>query len=100
MRKLLLAGTGVLLLAGGGVALAQMPPPPAGPGPQDGATGPRERMEMRMMHMRPRAAGFRLRRGDAEIDIRCAPNEPMQACVNAAGTLIDKVAAMQQPRTQ
>ena len=30
------------------------------------------------------AARFHFRRGDAEIDIKCAANEPMQACVTAA----------------
>jgi hypothetical protein len=47
------------------------------------------------MHGQPmmmqRAAMFRFRRGDAEIDIKCATDESTQACVEAAGTLIDKL---------
>jgi hypothetical protein len=62
---------------------------------------------MRMMHGRhhgPRsdpAAHFRFRRGDAEIDIHCALQEPMRACVDAASTLLDKVQSMgaQPPQT-
>jgi hypothetical protein len=94
MRKILLAGTGLMLLAGGGVALAQMPP--GGPG---GRGGPDDmeahgRMEMHHhMRMRPGAA-FRFRRGDAEIDVRCAVREPMQACVAAASALLDKVSSL------
>ena len=98
MRKYLLAATGVALLAGGGVALAQMPPD-GGPG------GPEQHHEhWGMMHgMRPRgdgAAFFRFRRGDAEMDIKCPMTENVQACVTAAGSLMDKVSGIQQPKAQ
>lgn len=103
MKKILLVGAGLALFAGGGVAMAQMPPGgqdgpgPHGPGP---GMGPRERMEM-MQHMRmpPRGAAFRFRRGDAEIDVRCAEREPMQACVAAATALMDKVTSLQPAKT-
>ena len=48
-----------------------------------------ERGERRMM-MRTTAAIFRIRRGDTSIFIKCADNESTQACVAAAGTLLDK----------
>ena len=50
----------------------------------------------RMMEaMRPvsKAARFQFSRGEAEVDIRCAEDEPMRACADAAGVLIDKLAA-------
>ena len=40
-----------------------------------------------------RAAAFMIERGDTKIHVRCAENEPMQACVNAASALLDKVAS-------
>lgn len=36
-------------------------------------------------------ARFRFSRGNATIDIKCPPNEPLQNCVEAASRLIDKV---------
>ena len=97
MRKVFLIGTGLALLGGGGVALAQVPP--GGPDGMERDTGPHERMEMHHMHMRPRGAAFRFRKGDTEIDIRCAVREPMQACVAAASALMDKVSSMQPAKT-
>lgn len=41
----------------------------------------------------PPGASFRIQRGDVRLGVRCAPNEPMQACVAAASALLDKVAA-------
>jgi hypothetical protein len=43
-----------------------------------------------MMMARTNAAIFRIRRGDTSIFIKCAENEPTQACVTAAGSLLDK----------
>jgi hypothetical protein len=40
-----------------------------------------------------KAASFSIERGDTRIRIRCAESEPMQACVNAASALLDKVSA-------
>lgn len=41
----------------------------------------------------PPGAHFRLRREGSLIDVRCAENEPMKACVDAAAVLLDKAAA-------
>jgi hypothetical protein len=43
-----------------------------------------------MMMARTTAAIFRIRRGDTSIFIKCADNESTQACIAAAGTLLDK----------
>ncbi len=102
MRKLLLIGAGLAVLTGSGAALAQAPQ--GGPGGQ-GGPGPEMREHWKMMrHMHHQeedgAASFRFRRGDAEMDIKCPSNEQVQACVAAAGTLMDKVSGMQQPKPQ
>ncbi len=106
MRKLILIGAGVAVLAGGGVALAQMPPGgPDGPMSQGrgsqgmGPEGQHERWQM-MEHMRQRhreggAAAFRFRKGDMEVGIRCSDREPTQVCVAAASALIDRLANTQ-----
>ncbi len=47
---------------------------------------------------RPRGAHFSFRRGDARIDIQCPANQSLKDCVDAAGTLIDKVSSM-RPHT-
>jgi len=112
MRKYLLIGAGLGALAVAGVAMAQTPPgpgpggppppPPAGdqggpgrPGGPMGGPGWGGPMGMRgRMMMRSQSAGFIYRRGDTMFGVRCAANEPTQACVNAAGTLLDKL----QPR--
>ena len=111
MKKYFLVMTGVALLAGSGVALAQMPPPggPQGGPPPNGPEHHEEGMhhgegmhhEGWMHHGRHEAgsAFFRFRRGDAEMDIKCPASETVQACVAAAGSLMDKVGAMQQPKT-
>ena len=53
--------------------------------------GSREgRMMMAHMMARTTAAIFHIRRGDTSIFIKCADNESTQACVAAAGTLLDK----------
>jgi hypothetical protein len=116
MRKFLLAGAAIALA--GSMARAQNAPgaPSEQPG-QSSGRGPmmmrgmmgdddemsgrgrgerdddemsgRERGERRMM-MRTTAAIFRIRRGDTSIFIKCADNESTQACVAAAGMLLDK----------
>jgi len=47
---------------------------------------------MMMAHMMAQTTGaiFHIRRGDTSVFIRCAENESTQACVTAAGTLLDK----------
>jgi hypothetical protein len=101
MRKFLLASAAIALA--GSMARAQNAPgaPSEQPG-QSSERGPMmmrgmmgdegemsERGERRMM-MRTTAAIFRIRRGDTSIFIKCADNESTQACVAAAGTLLDK----------
>ena len=95
MRRYLLIATG-LMLAGTGVALAQTPPGGADGGPDQH----REHGGMMhgMHHGGDGAAFFRFRRGDAEMDVKCPATENVQACVAAAGSLMDKVSGMQQPK--
>jgi len=47
---------------------------------------------MRHMMEGGKAAHFSFRRGDSRVDIKCAADEPMKACVDAAMTLADKLA--------
>ena len=114
-RVLFATGAGALLMAG--VAMAQpapgpnadAPPPPRpgregpgrdGPGHEGpGREGHRGEMGgpgrggwMRRMMEDGKAARFELRRGDMHIDIKCAADEPMKACVDAATQLLDRVA--------
>ncbi len=102
MRKYLLIAAGAAILASGGAALAQTPPPG---GPDGGPDQHRERGGERggmMYHGRMRGDGapfFRFRRGDAEMDIKCPAGENVQACVTAAGSLMDKVSGL-QPKAQ
>lgn len=118
MHKPLVLATAALL---GSVALAaaQPSPPPAPPPPAadaapaqpmgDGMRGDRMREHMRdgpgmmrggdmrggmgMMQHGARAARFRFERDGATVSIQCAENETTRACVDAAGVLIDKLAA-------
>jgi hypothetical protein len=39
-------------------------------------------------------AGFWLRSGDTRLGVRCDPNEPMRACVEAATTLLDRMRSL------
>lgn len=103
MKKFLLIGTGVLFLAGTGAAFAQMPP--NGPGGDEDHMGPPHgphMMEMMHHHWEQMhheedngamagGAAFRFRRGDMEIGIKCAEEEPTFVCVRAAGMLLDKL---------
>jgi hypothetical protein len=103
MRKFLLAGAAIALA--GSMAHAQNAP--GAPSEQSGQSSERGRMMMRgmmgdedemsgrergehRMMMRTTAAIFRVQRGDTSIFIKCADNEPTQACVAAAGMLLDK----------
>lgn len=119
MKRYLLIGTGIALLAGGGVALAQMSPggmdrmerggydgsEMRGPGMHGpGMMPPHDYDMMRRHHGEGEgpgsAAAFRFKRGDMEIGIRCSEREPVQACVNAASALFDKInGASSAPKT-
>jgi len=69
---------------------------PHGPMGERGGWGMRHGHAEMMRRMGPppsKAAHFRLRRGDALIDVKCADDEPMKACVDAASVLLDKAAA-------
>ena len=48
-------------------------------------------------HHRPRGARFTFTRGNARVDIQCPANQSLKDCVDAAGTLIDKVMRMNPP---
>ena len=55
--------------------------------------GPGMMHMMHEMHRPPsKAAHFRFRKGDAMVDIKCADDEPMKACVDAGSALLDKLA--------
>ncbi len=122
------AGRPVLLLPlpNGGYAIAQQSDqangPEAGSGPHGpgmpGMPGKPPRGGMQMMggpmgregmghhhgwmrrgeEQQGRRRVFAFRRGDANIFIRCAADEPTHACAAAASMLIDKVASMGRPR--
>lgn len=101
------------LLGSATLVAAQPSPPPAPPPvatdapaqPQPDGDGMRDRMRggpgmMRDAHMRrmeeehgPHAARFRFEKDGAMVGIQCANNETTRACVDAAGVLIDKLAA-------
>ncbi|EHM03027.1 hypothetical protein HMPREF9946_00518 [Acetobacteraceae bacterium AT-5844] len=123
MKKILMLGAGIVMLGVGGVAMAQAPQPPAGAPPQAEAQAPRPEGrgpgERGPRHAGPgehgprhhgmrgphrfgpppsKAASFMIERGDTRIRIRCAENEPMQACVAAASALLDKASTTVQPR--
>jgi hypothetical protein len=52
----------------------------------------------RMMMQAMGGARFHFTRGNARIDVRCSAQEDMQACVRAAGELLDKVAELHGAR--
>jgi hypothetical protein len=90
-------------------AAAQPAPPPAGPrpGPEAGAPpppppggphgGPRGQRGGPDAPPPPKAAHFRLERGDTALDVKCAADEPMRACADIALQLLDKLAALPAP---
>lgn len=93
MKTLPLA-TSVLAFIGTVGAGAQPAPSP------ESATGPGAPPAWRDGHPigpfpfpRPRATIFRLKRGDAEIIVKCAEDEPTKACAEAASQFLDKAAA-------
>lgn len=99
MIRYLLIGTCAAVLAGGGVALAQMPPGGHdGDGPH-GSMDHEEHMGDMMEHMHrhhggggmPHGTAFHFKKGDAEVDIACSEGESVQACVAGASALLDKL---------
>ena len=111
MNRVLIAGAGFGAMLAAGVAAAQSPPAPPGAspppppgemrGPHGGPDGdmrgphggPGMMRAMHEMHHRDsKAAHFRFRKGDAMVDIKCADDEPMKACVDAGSALLDKLA--------
>jgi len=56
--------------------------------------GMRPMMPHRRMMLRGQAAHFHFARGNARIDVTCSVQEDTEACVRAAGTLIDKIAEL------
>lgn len=51
----------------------------------------------RRFHHHSRGARFTFTNGKSRVDIRCPANQSLKDCVEAAGTLIDKVARMGPP---
>ncbi|MXP64684.1 hypothetical protein E0493_15130 [Roseomonas sp. M0104] len=114
MRKLLIPVMGAAFLGLAGLAAAQPAPPPgpgnggppaagneAPPGPPmrgpgghghpDGGRGPGGGMMGPHHPPPPPGAAFMLRRGNDSIAIHCSERESMQACVNAASAMLDKM---------
>lgn len=116
MKRFLLAGLALSVLAG--TAIAQTPPPPPGaeqaaPAPDDASMSPRvdadddddaappppprdvrEHRPMRPDGHRPppsRAAHFHIKSGDTKIDVKCAENEPMKVCADLLMQILDRV---------
>lgn len=83
-RLLCLAGAATLLL--GTAATAQMPPRGSRPGPEADAPPPPPPPS--------KAAHFIFERGDARIDVKCADDEPSEACADTTSQLLDKIQAL------
>src|SRR3954452_13540409 len=106
MKELLVAVAGCVLLASSSPAWAQPAQYGRGPNPYGGyARGgwrggdddgdPDDRRSYRRLdHSRGGGAQFWLRSGDTRLGVRCDPNEPMRACLDAAMTLLDKARSM------
>jgi hypothetical protein len=63
------------------------PLPPGGPGPRGQRPSPPPE----------KAAHFRLQRGDALLDVKCADEEPMKACADLALQMVDRLQALPKP---
>jgi hypothetical protein len=63
------------------------PPPPGAPGPHGQRPPPPPE----------RAAHFRLQRGDALVDVKCADEEPMKTCADLALHMIDRLQTLSKP---
>ena len=62
------------------------PPPPGGPQRGPGPDGPPPPP--------PKGAHFRLERGDARIDVKCADEDSMKACADITLQLLDKLGTL------
>ena len=110
MKHLVMPTLALMLF--GGAAMAQTaappPPPPADesampngppPGPDADEAGPRGPKGppggpgLRRPPPPSKAAHFRLRRGDMEVDAKCADDEPTKGCVDAVILLMDRMGA-------
>lgn len=116
--KTMILGAAALLCATAAFAQTPPPPPPGGPGPEAGAPppppppgGPRGREAGAPPPPPPsgprrgpdgppppppppKAAHFRLEKGDAALDVKCDDSEPMRACADIAIQLLDKLATL------
>jgi hypothetical protein len=63
------------------------PPPPAGPAPRGQRPPPPPE----------RAAHFRLQRGDALLDVKCADEGPMKTCADLALQMVDRLQTLSKP---
>ena len=112
MKRLLMTAAGCVLLASSSASWAQSGPDGSGLDPSEGYArgrwddGDRDRDDRRPYdgrrpHHRWDGSGgsgggarFWLRSGDVRLGVRCDPNEPMRACVDAAMTLLDKARSL------
>ena len=63
--------------------MGELPRPlPGGPGPRGQRPPPPPPS---------RAAHFRLQRGDAMVDVKCADEEPMKVCADLALQMVDRL---------
>jgi hypothetical protein len=112
MRTLTTLAAMAIAVGAAGAAVAQPAPQPGAPEPgpmgeggmhghaqMHGGMGGMGGMRPGMMGMmRPsKGARFHFSRNDGVVDVKCAEDEPMRACVDAASALLDKLAG-QQPK--
>src|SRR6476619_4656812 len=107
MKRLLMTAAGCALLASSSGSWAQSRPDGSGLDPREGyARRDRDRDDRRPYDGRRSYHGwdgsggsrggarFWLRSGDVRLGVRCDPNEPMRACLDAAMTLLDKARSL------
>jgi hypothetical protein len=125
MKALLLSGLTLALLTGGALAQANgqppappapglapppppppgVAPPPVGSGPETGDMegpppppgGPGPRGQRPPPPAPSRAAHFRLQRGDAMVDVKCADDEQMKVCADLTLQMIDRLQTVLKP---
>jgi len=105
MRTLKTLAAVAIALGAAGAAVAQPAPQPGAPEPGpmgEGGMHGRPPMHGGMGGMRPgmmgmmrpsKGARFHFSRNDGVVDVKCAEDEPMRACVDAASALLDKLGA-------
>lgn len=90
LLRLAASAVTVLLVATPLVAQPAPEPPAKGPpgkGPPPGEKGP----PPPKWEGPAKGAHFKLKRGGDNIDVKCADDEPVKACVDATASLIDRV---------